>query len=462
MPQFPRKVPRRSASNASTWQDTFSPTGGLSIDSAAVTFRYDALAANVEGGEGNLKLYENSGQGWKLLAGWPTDVENHLISGTGSITAPTEFAVVNSILVIWSGLSTTGNNWSDAANWNTVPTGEETLHFTGLTRTAPNNDFPAGTSFSGLRFDAGAASFTIGGNPITMTGDIINYSSNNQTINLAMALTSTAMNLNTGGTTLTLGGNLSNSGTIVAGLNVLGGGMLVLSGSNSFTGTTTITAGTLSVATIGNGGVVGNLGAATNAAGNLVFNGGSLLYTGASANTTGSFTIAAGQTATFVIANPATNLTISGSANAGYGALTKDGTGHVDTHSFQLLYGRHDGAGRRAQANNNALGVNDLTMSGGTLDLAGFAPTVVSLSGTGVIGNSQTGPAAASQLTVTAGGLFAGTIQDGVGGGNSPVALRLTGGTLTLNASSTYSGGTTINAGALVLGPARPSAAAAR
>jgi hypothetical protein len=59
-----------------------SPAGGLSIDSASLSFRYDALAAATEGGEGNLKLYENSGNGWRLLAGWPTDIGNHLISGT--------------------------------------------------------------------------------------------------------------------------------------------------------------------------------------------------------------------------------------------------------------------------------------------------------------------------------------------------------------------------------------------
>ncbi len=47
---------------------------------------------------------------------------------------------------------------------------------------------------------------------------------------------------------------------------------------------TTISGGVLSVASIGNGGVAsGNLGSASNAAANLVFNGGTLQYTGSTA-----------------------------------------------------------------------------------------------------------------------------------------------------------------------------------
>jgi fibronectin-binding autotransporter adhesin len=86
---------------------------------------------------------------------------------------------------------------------------------------------------------------------------------------------------------------------------------------------TKVSAGTLSVGTIGNGGVSGNLGAAANAAANLVFDGGTLRYTGSTRSTDRNFTINAGKTATFDITT--NNLTVSGASIATTGALTKTG-----------------------------------------------------------------------------------------------------------------------------------------
>src|SRR5262249_17953112 len=54
-----------------------------------------------------------------------------------------------------------------------------------------------------------------------------------------------------------------------------------LTGVNTYTGVTTINAGVLAVTTLANGGVSSSIGASSNAASNLVFNGGTLQYTGA-------------------------------------------------------------------------------------------------------------------------------------------------------------------------------------
>ncbi|MEI6676924.1 MAG: autotransporter-associated beta strand repeat-containing protein, partial [Verrucomicrobiota bacterium] len=165
--------------------------------------------------------------------------------------------------------------------------------------------------------------FNLSGNSLTLNGNITNSSSNNQTIGPNMALAQTSI-VHTGSNakTLTLSGNLSDV-SVSAGLTVTGSGMLILSGNNTHSGVTTLSGGTLSVGSIGYG---GNLGAANNAASNLVFDGGVLQYTGTGTDTSNrAFTINAGKTATI---NTANNLTLAGATGAATtGALTKDGTG---------------------------------------------------------------------------------------------------------------------------------------
>jgi len=115
------------------------------------------------------------------------------------------------------------------------------------------------------------------------------------------------------------------SGT--AGLTIAGGGagFVELLGANTYTGVTTLAGGTLKVATIGDGGVAGGLGQATNAATNIVFDGGTLQYTGANATSDRAFTINAGKTATIETAN---DISFAGATGATTdGALTKTGAG---------------------------------------------------------------------------------------------------------------------------------------
>ncbi|MEO0017931.1 MAG: hypothetical protein RLZZ522_1214 [Verrucomicrobiota bacterium] len=121
-------------------------------------------------------------------------------------------------------------------------------------------------------------------------------------------------------------------------LPTAGAGTLTLTGANIHTGATTLMDGVLSVATIGNGGVAsGNLGAATSAAANLVFDGGTLQYTGETATTNRNFTISADKTATFdIIAN---NLAVAGTTPATNGALTKTGAGTLTIDTAQSYTG---------------------------------------------------------------------------------------------------------------------------
>ena len=116
-----------------------------------------------------------------------------------------------------------------------------------------------------------------------------------------------------------------------------GNGSMVLSGTNTCTGVTTLSAGTLSVGSIGNGGVSGNLGAASSAAANLVFDGGTLQSTGTTAGTNRNFTINAGETRPFDITT--NTLTVSGASTATNGALTKTGAGTLTLSGANLSTG---------------------------------------------------------------------------------------------------------------------------
>jgi phospholipase C len=82
----------------------------------------------------------------------------------------------------------------------------------------------------------------------------------------------------------------------------------------------------------------------------------------------------------------------------------------------------------------------------GTLDLGGFSPALINLSGTGVVDNVSAGGNPVVTVSNTANSSFTGAIQNSSGS----VTLTKTGsGTLTLDNGNTYSGGTVIAAGAV-------------
>ncbi len=122
----------------------------------------------------------------------------------------------------WTGGGGSNVNWSDAANWGgtAIATGND-LAFSGSAGLNNTNDLAAGTQFGNLTFSAGAGAFTLNGNSLELSGVITNYSTNPQTINLAL-----------GGT---------------AGLTKTGPGTVILSGANNYTGGTAVAAGKLIV-----------------------------------------------------------------------------------------------------------------------------------------------------------------------------------------------------------------------
>ena len=146
--------------------------------------------------------------------------------------------------LIWTGLGT-NNNWSTAQNWNiNVPQAYDILQFAGTTRLAPFNDLTIDTPYNGIAFNAGAGAFTLNGNRFVLnSGSITNNSNNTQQINTDIVLGSNAGTINCATSAVLLRGNISGSGSLIK----IGTPTLSLSGNNTYTGNTYISAGIISV-----------------------------------------------------------------------------------------------------------------------------------------------------------------------------------------------------------------------
>ena len=132
---------------------------------------------------------------------------------------------------IWTGFGA-DNNWSTAGNWNSAPVFPTALTFAGSTQLTNNND-NTGITVDGITFDAAAGAFVLGGNDITLSGNL-GFNGNpatpvTQTINLNMAW-STDVTIDT-----PTNGNLTLNGAITSGNNLfkLDAGTLNLVGTNA-------------------------------------------------------------------------------------------------------------------------------------------------------------------------------------------------------------------------------------
>ena len=80
------------------------------------------------------------------------------------------------------------------------------------------------------------------------------------------------------------------SGSALMNVQVNGPGTQTLTGSSTYTGVTTLSGGTLSIPVLASGGIASPLGKSTSDASNLVFNGGTLYYTGPNVSIDRGFT----------------------------------------------------------------------------------------------------------------------------------------------------------------------------
>ena len=214
----------------------------------------------------------------------------------------------------------------------------------------------------------------------------------------------------------------------------MGSGTTILTGTNTYSGGTTLTAGTLSVSRDA------NLGAA---AGGLTFNGGVLQITGTSFTTARTITFGNGGGG-LDIADPAFTFTL-GAALTGPGGFSKAGPGTAVLSGSNSYSGATSVTGGTLQAGAaGAFSANSAftVAAGATLALNGFTQSIGSLAGAGT--------AAIGAATLTTGGnngstTFSGAIT-GTGG-----LVKTGSGTLSLTGTSSFTGATSLNAGVLVV-----------
>ncbi|WP_295447548.1 S8 family serine peptidase, partial [uncultured Thiodictyon sp.] len=175
-----------------------------------------------------------------------------------------------------------------------------------------------------------------------------------------------------------------------AGLIQSGTGTLVVSGTNTYAGVTTIANGTLQ---IGAGGTTGTLGAGAVAnSGQLVFNRGDALTVTNAISGTGAVTQSGTGTTTLTANN-----TYSGSTTISNGTLALTGGGSIANSSWVVDYGTFDISGTpngATIANLSgtgavALGSQSLTFSARRSNLANFAGTIGGTGGVTVNGGYQ-------------------------------------------------------------------------
>ena len=243
------------------------------------------------------------------------------------------------------------------------------------------------------------------------------------------------------GATFTYTGLIADTSVSVLEINNGGlPGTVVLVSTNTYTGTTTLNGGLLSVANFAdsNGNVPTN--------GLLIFNGGGIQYTGTdSVTTVRNMTNPGG--ANFDITASNAILTINSDV-AGAGGFTKAGLGTLTFGVVQNFQGGltvNNGFLQLASGDNPISTNNAITVNGGTLDIGGGTQTTTNLV-TFRGGLTQNG--AINSLNYNYDGQ-AGTAAVVLAG---PVGLnKTTAGLLVLLATNTYSGSTFLNGGTLAV-----------
>ena len=244
-----------------------------------------------------------------------------------------------------------------------------------------------------------------------------------ETVLLNSTVTPASVTFNNSTLAYSLSGTGKVSGT--TGLLKQGSSTLNINTLNDYTGVTSFEGGNTVITTLSNGSAASAIGAAPPAPANLVFNGGSLEYTGASITTNRGFTVS-GANSGLTIAN---NLTVSGPIVSNGGSLIKGGAGNLTLTNPGNVIG--------------IASVNPaLRVAAGTLTLEGAGTQINQVRNEMWVGNTPDVPAAVvlNNTSLNVGGWIA--VGRGNGSTGTLSTLSATNSTITsANVSTGFDGG---------------------
>ena len=333
------------------------------------------------------------------------------------------------VSIKWIGAS--GGNWSTTTNWltnsnpptNTVPNGIDAIALFGTDSSGTVNvNVPV--TIGTVIFDNFGDSYTLSSTTSSLTLDVssgnaaINVAAGSHTVAVPMILKdNVVISVDNASDTLTINKAISQSGGTY-GLTKQGTGTVELSSTNSYTGATIINGGTIVANTLATGGLNSSIGASPALPANLVFNTGTLRYTGSTVAIDRGYTM--NGDATIEIPSSANNLTLSGQVQVGAGMVahfTKTGSGTltytnsgtstlgIGASATDVVYGIQNGgvvidggAGSVYNLNNGDMivggatgGNTSFTLASGTLNLGGDL----------IVADATAGPAASISISGT-------------------------------------------------------------
>ncbi len=387
--------------------------GGANTFTAPVTVvEGSLLLANPLALQNSTLINVASGGTLAIASGGGTYAVN-TISGNGTI------ALNDSFLTLGNNNSTSSFGGTIGGSGSITKVGSGTLTLSGTSST-----YSGGTTIAGgtLAIAGNGTGFgSLGAAPGSPTTNI-SFSGNsallflasgtlsaNRTITLNSGVTGT---FDVGANVVTFLGGIGGSGT----LNKVGAGYLVLGGSSSYSGGTTVTAGTLA---IGSNNALGS--------GTVTVSGGNLLIGVANVTLANNFTFTGGQVASFDTTLAGSGATITGVIN-GTGGLSQ-GTGTLNltntngytgttTISAGGVLALRFGSGANAVIN----GASPLYLSNGSLNLVGNGTNLQTFSGVTYGAGSNTITTSATAMTVTLGALVhqtGGTLNFAPGAGST-------------------------------------------
>jgi fibronectin-binding autotransporter adhesin len=432
------------ATNAIASTATLTLNGSASATKLKLTANNTVKRLVIDGAELPPGIYGKTGSGAQYQVGWINSTSTGTLTVSG---APSQYWDSDGATSGAGGATPVGT-WDPSAtsNWNSDSTGGAGGSVSTWTA-GRQAVFAAGTDATG------AYSVTVSGTP-----DIGGLSFEEGTVTLSSGglriVSDSLVNVATG-VTAEVATPISND--VARQLSKVGPGTLILSGNSTYTGSTRVSGGMLTVASLANAGSNSSIGNyPTSGAGGLLLDSGTFQYTGGTVSINRGFTVRGNST--IDVSTSGTSLTMGNCESmdqlctltvmGGAGSTLTIGQARI-VEAAQLTL-------NPTSSSMTVGSVNGYTSYGQSSTIT-FGGTTSNNVVTGTINQSDPPGSAFSQpIYVIKNGTSGWTISGAFSTGGS---LTINNGALTLSGANSYSGATTVNGGTLIAGRNAPSGA---